>query len=310
MEKITFSGLFSEAFKRHTTADAEDYFILGAPTTTPDISKTPPELPHPWLFSRVLLMSILAFFGFYIGAFYFNNPNFLPGLIIFGAFLAPISLLIFFWEINILRNISVYKLIKLLFKGGIVALLYTVILYTVTGGNTSPLMIGFVEETAKVLALLLLVDHKNYRYILNGLLLGAAIGTGFAAFESAGYILVSALKYGMPTMINTIFWRAIFAPGNHIAWAGLVGAALIEVKGDRPFRLSMLLDLRFLLMYVLVIMLHALWDARFSQLQIYYVPIVPVVLTVLSWIILFAMMKRGFKQAFEIAPQDTNGPIV
>lgn len=34
------------------------------------------------------------------------------------------------------------------------------ILYTVIDGNISPLMIGFVEETAKVPTLLLLVDHK------------------------------------------------------------------------------------------------------------------------------------------------------
>ena len=296
MKKITFKDLFSEVLKSHSSGETENYFILGAPRTTPDIEKNPPVLPKPWFFSRVLGMSFIAFLGFYIGALYFQNPYFLPGLILFGSVITPISLLIFFWEVNMPKNISIYKLTLFLIKGGIVALLYSLILYTIIDGHISPLLIGFVEETAKVLTFLFLIGRKDYKYILNGMLIGAAIGTGFSAFESAGYILMTALAYGIPTMLGTIFWRAVFAPGGHIAWAALTGAALMLVKSGRPFRLSMLLDLRFLGMYALVIALHASWDVEIPQPIAFGIPVLPVVLTIASWIILYAMMKRGFKQ--------------
>jgi RsiW-degrading membrane proteinase PrsW (M82 family) len=300
MEKVRIWRMYSDVLKRHTTADAENHFVVGAPTTTPDISKAPAELPRPWLFARVLALSIVAFVAFYLGTVFFQNPIFLPGLILFGSIVTPVSLLIYFWEINILQNISIYKLTLMMVKGSIVSLLCAVTLYAVLDGANSPLLIGFVEETAKILTFLLLVDHRPYKFTLNGMLIGAAIGTGFAAFESAGYILIMALTSGIPTMLNTIFWRALFTPGGHIAWAALTGATFIMVKGERKFKLSMLLDPRFLGMYALVIVLHALWDTEIIQLVIFNIPIVPVTLTVISWIILFAMMKSGFRQVIRV----------
>jgi RsiW-degrading membrane proteinase PrsW (M82 family) len=300
MEKIKILSLYSDVFRKHTTQDAENHFIIGAPLTTPNIEQTPPVIPKPWLFAKVLLLSLAAFLGFYIGALIFQNAIFLPGLILFGSIITPISLLIFFWEVNILQNISMYKLALMLVKGSIVALLCTVVMYALLDGENSPLLIGFVEETAKIITLLLLVDHKNYKFIINGMLIGAAIGTGFAAFESSGYILINALENGISAMLNTIFWRAVFAPGGHIAWAALTGAAFIAVKGDHPFRISMLFNIRFLSMYALVIVLHAIWDTDIPGTVIMNIPIMPVALTIISWLILFAMMKQGFKQVINI----------
>ena len=300
MEKVKFRILYGDIFKRHSTAEAEGHFILGAPTTTPDIDKTPAELPRPWLFARVLALSLLSFIAFSAGAFIFQNAIFIPGLILFGSIITPVSLLIFFWEINILQNISIYKLTLLMIKGSIVSLLCAVALYAILGGNSSPLLIGFVEETAKVLTFLLLVDHRPYKFLLNGMLIGAAIGTGFAAFESSGYILITALQYGIPTMLSTIFWRALFTPGGHIAWAALTGSMLILVKGERVFRVRMLLDPRFLGMFALVIALHALWDTEALQLAVLNIPVMPVALTVISWVILFWMMKLGFNQVIRV----------
>jgi hypothetical protein len=37
----------------------------------------------------------------------------------------------------------------------------------VLDGDLNPLLIGFVEETAKILTILILVDNINYKYILN-----------------------------------------------------------------------------------------------------------------------------------------------
>ena len=51
---------------------------------------------------------------------------------------------------------------------------------------------GVLEETGKALALLVVVGSLRYRWQLNGLLFGAAVGAGFAGFESAGYAFGAA----------------------------------------------------------------------------------------------------------------------
>jgi hypothetical protein len=53
-------------------------------------------------------------------------------------------------------------------------------------------------------------------------------------------------------------------------------------------------------MFALVIALHALWDTEAAQLIVYNIPVMPVALTVVSWLILFWMMKRGFYQVIRV----------
>jgi len=113
-------------------------------------------------------------------------------------------------------------------------------------------------------------------------LIGAAVGAGFAAFESSGYILNTALQYGVKIMIKTIFWRAILAPGGHIAWAGLMGAGVMLVKGDNKLRLRTLFRIRFIGIYILAVLLHTLWDSQIPQPFLPAVPLYPIILTVIS----------------------------
>src|SRR5262249_46213920 len=56
---------------------------------------------------------------------------------------------------------------------------------------------GIVEETGKLLAVVLVVRNTKYKYMLNGMVFGAAIGAGFAAFETAGYIMMDGFFRGV-----------------------------------------------------------------------------------------------------------------
>jgi RsiW-degrading membrane proteinase PrsW (M82 family) len=202
-------------------------FATGTPTAVADIHNQclPGSCPHLWFYSRILVLVRLLYMGFYVGLIFFANLNYLPDLVMLGAFLTPISIVIFFWEINVPSNISLYRVILFFLVGGLVSLSYSVLLYSIVDGYSIPLFIGIVEETAKLMAILIFAGRRRCTGILNGLLIGAAIGAGFAAFESSGYILLTAFKYGVPTMLKTIFWRAILAPSGHIAWAELLLAA-------------------------------------------------------------------------------------
>ena len=58
--------------------------------------------------------------------------------------------------------------------------------------------IGFAEELGKAIVAALFInrinaDDKKY-YILNGLLIGAAVGAGFDVFETAGYVFATFLN--------------------------------------------------------------------------------------------------------------------
>lgn len=80
-------------------------------------------------------------------------------------------------------------------------------------------MIGLIEEVAKaVIVAVFLFKSKKSNYILDGLLIGVAVGAGFAAFETAGYILRFGMSSGLQAMLEIIKLRGFLAPGGHVAW--------------------------------------------------------------------------------------------
>lgn len=294
--ELKLSNVFSDVLKKHTHEEAEKLFIAGTAQTTPNIQNALDIWPKPWLFARIFLIIIICYFGLYVGFDVFENPNFLPGLIIMGSFMVPISLLIFFWEMNTPQNISIYEIIKILFIGGVISLIITTSLDAFVGEQSSSvIIIGIVEETAKLLPIIWVVKNRKYKYILNGLLIGAAIGAGFAAFESAGYALRTGIQNGTEAMYSIILLRGILAAGGHVVWASLSGAALFMVKGDRKFRWNMLLKIRFLRIFVIVMIMHSLWDMNFTA-SIMDIPIHMIILTLISWILVFAVISGGLKE--------------
>jgi protease PrsW len=292
--EIRFKELFSSVFVKHTEEEGESLFLVGTSQTTPTIEKMLDSWPKPWLFARIFLMVGFLYLGLFIGFEVFDNANFFPGLIMVGSFIVPLTILIFFWEMNAPQNISIYKIIKILFMGGILSLVTAVFFYSNIGDSSSVIMVGIIEEVAKLLVLLWVLRNAKYKYILNGVLIGAAVGTGFAAFESAGYALMAVLLSDFETMYSTIFWRGVLAPGGHIVWSALSGAAIFIVKGDRLFHFSMLINKRFIRIFALVVAMHALWDLSWPSFM--GIPVAQLCLTVFSWIVAFGVMKMGLNE--------------
>jgi RsiW-degrading membrane proteinase PrsW (M82 family) len=112
----------------------------------------------------------------------------LPALAVVGSLVMPLTVVFLFWELNTPRNISFPTVLILVLLGGAVSLYVSFIGFSV--GNLGWLKAseaGIIEETGKLLAVILVVRNLKYKYMLNGLVFGAAIGAGFAAFETAGY---------------------------------------------------------------------------------------------------------------------------
>lgn len=110
--ELNWKMLFSDVFKPHTTEEAEEIFICGTKTTTPDADSISKDWPHPWLYSRVLLMFVITFVLLWICVNVFGNPNTFPGMIVIGSFAVPLSTMILFMEANIWRDVSMYTVLK------------------------------------------------------------------------------------------------------------------------------------------------------------------------------------------------------
>lgn len=119
---LNWKVLFSDVFKSHTTEEAEEIFICGTKATTPDMCSISKDWPHPWLYSRVLLMFVITFALLWICVNAFGNLNAFPGMIVIGSFAVPLSTMVLFMEANVWRNVSMYTVIKTFFVGGCASL--------------------------------------------------------------------------------------------------------------------------------------------------------------------------------------------
>lgn len=295
---VNLKEVFSAVFKKHTKEEGELLFISGTSLTSPEESEISTTWPRPWLFSRVFIALAITFAFLYISAVIFVNINALPGLIVIGSFMAPFSLLIFFWEMNAPRNISFYEVMKMFFVGGTASIVITLFLYSffpVYDLNfTGAITVGIVEEVGKLVIIAYFIQKLNPKYILNGLLIGATIGSGFAAFESAGYAFTFGIAFGEQMMLSVIVMRAWMAIGTHVIWSAIAGAALVYVKGNTPLQSKHFQDNKFIRLFAVSVILHAVWDMPLTALHNFY--LLFIILIVVAWIFIFSLISAGLKQ--------------
>lgn len=299
---VTFKDLFKNTFKKHTEEELDEIFVCGSEKTTPKVKDINPKNASAWVYFKILIFFIIAYIPTRIGFINYGNENFLPAMIMLAAFAIPVTVLIFFYEINIFRNIPFYKVIKYFIWGGALSLIVAILFFSLNFNTdittyTGALMVGFIEEVAKaVIVAIFLFKSKKSNYILNGLLIGAAVGAGFAAFETAGYILRFGLNGGLDAMLNVIKLRGFLAPGGHVAWAAIEGAALMYVKGFEPLNKKHLNDKRFIIICLIPIILHGIWDMPINLP--YY--LTQITMTILAWLVIIYFINLGLKQVDEV----------
>lgn len=310
---LNLKDMFSEVFKSHAKHESDDIFIAGTRNTTPHIKDVSQEWAKPWVFSRVFLALGITFIVLLILVNTFANTNALPGMIFIGALIVPISGLIFFYESNAFQNISFFEVLKMFFIGGVFSLLSTIILYNFVSFSdeletygimtmADAFLIGLVEEIGKAIIIILFINYLKTNKILNGLLIGASIGAGFAVFETAGYILnYGILSTGTPDLteiMNITILRGWSAIGGHLVWAAIIGAAAVIAKDARHFTWSNILDKRFLFFFFVSVILHCIWDTDITVLGSSNLKMI--FLIVIAWIFVFILMKSGLNQVNQI----------
>jgi RsiW-degrading membrane proteinase PrsW (M82 family) len=303
LEGFSLKQMFSEVFRRRSEDEIEDYLLVGTSKTTPPIEVVQTGWPKPWLFFRVLAILAVTYVVFTVTLLFLPDAgNLIPAVLFVGSFAVPLATLAFFFEMNSPRNVSVHRLVTLFLYGAVVSLIFALIGYEMPIlGSMGPMAAGIVEEVAKLLTVVIVIRSVKYKYILNGLLFGATVGAGFAAFETAGYALNQGLlkghtlSAGVADMLAVLSVRAFLTPWGHVAWTAIAGAALWRVKGALPLKPGMFFDRRFLKAFMIPVVLHTFWDCPW-QLPFEGNMIIS---ALVSWYVVFGLVQQGLRQVKE-----------
>jgi len=160
------------------------------------------------------------------------------------------------------------------------------------------LAVGLIEEGVKILAVIFLARHMHRATTMDGLLLGAAVGMGFAAFESTGYAFTAFLlsQGHVGASIAETVIRGLLAPFGHGIWTGILAAVLFRERRHDHFRITGLV----ILTYLFVSALHGLWDGLprtifFTVPPGIHISLVTLTLSVIG-IVVFVMLYRRAKR--------------
>ncbi|MEU8607176.1 PrsW family glutamic-type intramembrane protease [Actinoplanes sp. NPDC048791] len=194
-----------------------------------------------------------------------GNPNLIPTLVLLGSFLVPVTFVVWAFERRGTGELTAGLVFSTFLTGGVLGVLGASVLEAYLL-HPSPWLffgVGLIEEAVKLVALTVLTRHLQTRSLRDGMILGAAVGFGFAAFESAGYAFVALFTVdglSIAQLVQTELIRGLLAPVGHGLWTAILGGMLFATA--RHGRLTVTGKL--ILAYVGVSVLHGLWDSMHS----------------------------------------------
>lgn len=297
--------IFAEVGKQHTDEQKDKLLISGCKTFMPNEGNMLKEWQRPFMFFKFGIIGLIFVALLSVATIWVQAASFYPLLLVVPAFLMPLTILIFFWEMNVPRNISILELIKDVMYAGFVSSFLTFILRDVLMiSESAPAYIQgpLPEEIAKFLMVYVLIKKLDCKYVLNGLLIGCAVGVGFAAQESAGYAINQFTLYGDMAMHKVNLMRGITAVGGHSVWAAMYGAALVHEKKKETLKIAHVATSSVLIAFFSAFGLHFVWNFPLGGLlgsdNLEWVKYVA--LTIVAWCVIFKWMRNGLVQVIEI----------
>ncbi|MEU2926111.1 PrsW family glutamic-type intramembrane protease [Streptomyces sp. NPDC007251] len=162
-----------------------------------------------------------------------RNSTLLPTLILLGGFLVPVVFVLWAYERHV-RDLGVSAILGCFLAGGTLGVLGASPLgsYPLHPSLGRFLGVGLIEEAAKLGALVFVLRRQpGIRGMRAGLVLGAAVGFGFAAPESVGHAfgaVTSTSGAGLRALLQTEIPRGLLAPFGHGLWTAIAGGALLS----------------------------------------------------------------------------------
>lgn len=222
----------------------------------------------PWHWLIVLGVGVALFAAVAVAVVTTHDPILVPSLLLVGAAVVPVTLTTLVTEVEGSNALTLPNVLTAAVLGGVAGgVLAGVLEFATVGaiGSLPYLAIGLIEESVKLaIPVGLFAWGRSRGRAVDGLILGVAAGSGFAALETAGYGFVALLQtHGQLRPVEGLLLsRALSSLGGHAAWTGLAAAAWFSIGGARTRRRGWT---RFLATLALVVCLHALWDANVTD---------------------------------------------
>lgn len=237
---------------------------------------------HAWI--AVLVVGVVLFVALERTLVATQNPNFVPSAILLGAAVVPGAFLTFVYGRRLPYDVGAGTVAVAALLGGVLG---TVVAGTLEYdlqrdlGVLPTLGVGVIEELSKLLVpAAILLTVRRARRAPDGLVLGVAVGAGFAALETMGYAFVTLLgsKGNLFDTLDVLMLRGIMSPAGHMAWTGIAATALYAAVEARWSARSVL---HLLGAFVVAVALHTAWDGVPSLVGTAVVAVVGLV--VLGW---------------------------
>lgn len=223
------------------------------------------QLPEPvvrrnsWL--KVLSTATIFYILLLVALLLTDNSNLFPSLVMVGSFMVPVAYVAFFYERRHLSLLTMPTISMTFVYGGLLGIIAAALLepFFISQLNLGAILrIGFIEEFAKILGVLVIARSRRHDSEMDGLILGAAAGMGFAALESSGYAFTIFLKsHGSVSIVVVVtLIRGLLSPLGHGTWTAILASVLFRESRNGHFRIN----LQVIEAYLLVSILHALWD--------------------------------------------------
>ncbi|WP_425824845.1 PrsW family intramembrane metalloprotease [Streptomyces fractus] len=238
------------------------------PADTPDPEPAAPQpLPppggHPGLWKSCLTGGLVLWVLTAAVTYYTENTTLLPTLILLGSFLVPGCFVLWAYEKHA-SDLGLGLIVGCFAIGGVLGVLGASVLeyYFLNPSVWLFVGVGLIEEGVKLGALIYMIRKKPHlRGLRVGMMLGASVGFGFAAVESAGYAFNATITLqglDLHALLGTEVLRGLLAPFGHGLWTAIAGGVLLKFReADGRFRFTSPV----ITAYLGVAALHALWDS-------------------------------------------------
>ncbi|MDX6705048.1 MAG: protease PrsW [Solirubrobacteraceae bacterium] len=220
------------------------------------------EIRTRWRWLKLLCLGAITWIVAVVALGVTQDPNLIPLTVTAGGFVVPVCGAIYVFDRLYDSAFPPVTIVEAFALGGTLGVVLAVLgEYLLLGnGGSQYLGVGLIEEASKLAVLWLVARRLGSYSIRDGIVLGVAVGFGFASFESSGYALVALFgAHGLElhNMISTVLERGLLAPVGHGLWTGVLGGVLFMAARHGRLRLARSV----VAAYLFVALLHALYDS-------------------------------------------------
>lgn len=228
-----------------------------------NVTEVRPSVPmskrNAWL--KVLATGAVFYILLLVALLLTNNSNIFPTVVLVGNFMVPVAYVAFFYERRHLSRLTMSTVSLAFLYGGLVGILAASFLEPFFIPQSNPganLRIGLIEEFAKIMGVIVIAHHRRHDSEMDGLILGAASGMGFAALESNGYAFTAFLvsNGSVSVTVAVTLLRGLLSPLGHGTWTAILASVLFRESRSCDFRVN----LKVIGAYLLVSILHTMWN--------------------------------------------------